>query len=58
MPYFELGMSFNSSSEFKNIVADYAVKEGQQIQYVKNDNLGVRVKCMDTYKWVAYVAKV
>ncbi|KAG4962930.1 hypothetical protein JHK82_039609 [Glycine max] len=55
---FEVGMEFDSISQFKAVIKEYANLHGFGVKFKKNDNVRCRVICQDGCQWVAYVSKV
>ena len=54
----EVGMEFDSISQFKVAIKEYANLHGFGVKFKKNDNVRCRVICQDGCEWVAYVSKV
>ncbi|KAH7864390.1 hypothetical protein Vadar_029082 [Vaccinium darrowii] len=42
---FCVGMKFGNAKEFREAVREYAIKEGKQIKFTKNETTRVRAKC-------------
>ncbi|KAG5133949.1 hypothetical protein JHK82_025137 [Glycine max] len=51
-------MEFDSISQFKVAIKEYANLHGFGVKFKKNDNVRCRVICQDGCEWVAYVSKV
>ncbi|RYQ82833.1 hypothetical protein Ahy_B10g101401 [Arachis hypogaea] len=54
----EVGMKFNTKSEFREVVREFIIQEGRRIQFIKNDV----VRCRAVYKaeeckWVVYASQ-
>ncbi|RYR26660.1 hypothetical protein Ahy_B02g060938 isoform A [Arachis hypogaea] len=58
---FRLGTEFKSIAEFKEAIKEYALLNGRDIRYVKNDQVRCRVKCKGLggeCPWMAFASKV
>ncbi|XP_019181786.1 PREDICTED: uncharacterized protein LOC109176844 [Ipomoea nil] len=44
-PKFELGLTFEDKGEFSEAITNYAIKEGKEMKYHKNDKVRCVVKC-------------
>ncbi|XP_031118355.1 probable LRR receptor-like serine/threonine-protein kinase At3g47570 [Ipomoea triloba] len=44
-PKFSLGLTFKDKTEFREAVTNYAIKEGKEMKYEKNDKVRCVVKC-------------
>ncbi|XP_031127717.1 uncharacterized protein LOC116029817 [Ipomoea triloba] len=44
-PKFSLGLTFKDKGEFKEAITNYAIKEGKEMKYEKNDKVRCVVKC-------------
>ncbi|XP_058760393.1 uncharacterized protein LOC131633723 [Vicia villosa] len=53
-----LGTLFSTKEEFKEAVASYAVHNGRDLRFVKNDKTRVRVGCKEGCGWVALCSKL
>ncbi|XP_058742069.1 uncharacterized protein LOC131614513 [Vicia villosa] len=53
----EVGSYFSSKDDFKEAITSYAVHNGRNLKFTKNDKVRVRVKCKDGCDWEAYCAK-
>ncbi|KAH0673736.1 hypothetical protein KY284_024823 [Solanum tuberosum] len=49
--FFELGMIFESATQFRKVVTDYAVQHKVQLRLKPNEPHRVRVKCEGKCKW-------
>ena len=47
----ELGMKFNSLSEFKMAVKDYNIHLGREVKWKKNDSIRAMAACKDGCPW-------
>ncbi|XP_016186096.1 uncharacterized protein LOC107627784 [Arachis ipaensis] len=55
---FEVGMKFNTKSEFKEAVREFTIQEGRHIQFIKNDAVRCRAVCkVEECKWVVYASR-
>ncbi|XP_058753673.1 uncharacterized protein LOC131626849 [Vicia villosa] len=54
----ELGMYFTSKSDIKDAVISYAVQNGRDLKFIKNDKKRVRVRCKDGCQWELYCSKL
>ena len=51
----KVGMLFASASEFKQALREYALQQGKDITFVKNETTRVRAICTNRgCKWVVY----
>ncbi|XP_028788237.1 uncharacterized protein LOC114744204 [Neltuma alba] len=56
---FKLGMEFTSIGQFKNVVREYALLNGYELKFIKNDKVRCRVKCaQEECKWLMFVSQV
>ncbi|XP_027191068.1 uncharacterized protein [Cicer arietinum] len=53
-----LGTLFTCKEEFKEATTIYAIHNGRDLKFIKNDKLRVRVKCKEGCEWFAYCAKL
>ncbi|XP_058776171.1 uncharacterized protein LOC131650482 [Vicia villosa] len=53
-----LGSLFSTREEFKEAVSSYAVHNGRDLRYLKNDKTRVRVGCKEGCGWVALCSKL
>nr|XP_027191059.1 uncharacterized protein LOC101498519 [Cicer arietinum] len=53
-----LGTLFTGKEEFKEAMTTYAIHNGRDLKFIKNDKLRVRVKCKKGCEWFAYCAKL
>ncbi|XP_065878297.1 uncharacterized protein [Euphorbia lathyris] len=56
-PLWELGMIFESSEQFREALANYAVKKGVQLTIRPNDSNRVRARCLANCPWHLYGSK-
>ncbi|XP_049389222.1 uncharacterized protein LOC125853550 [Solanum stenotomum] len=54
--FFELGMIFESATQFRKAVADYAVQHKVQLRLKPNESHRVRVKCEGKCKWEIFAS--
>ncbi|WMV48790.1 hypothetical protein MTR67_042175 [Solanum verrucosum] len=54
--FFELGMIFESATQFRKAVADYAVQHKVQLRLKPNEPHRVRVKCEGKCKWEIFAS--
>nr|XP_025884588.1 uncharacterized protein LOC101247704 [Solanum lycopersicum] len=54
--FFELGMIFESATQFRKVVADYAVQHKVQLRLKPNEPHRVRVKCEGKCKWEIFAS--
>ncbi|XP_062104108.1 uncharacterized protein LOC133815269 [Humulus lupulus] len=58
-PVFKLGLVFSSGAVFKQAVREYAIMNGKDISFKKNDPHRVRVVCRGVnYPWVCFASKI
>lgn len=53
-----LGSLFSTREEFKAAIITYAIHNGRDLRWIKNDKTRVRVGCKDGCEWLAYCAKL
>ena len=54
--FFELGMIFESATQFRKALADYAVQHKVQLRLKPNEPHRVRVKCEGKCKWEIFAS--
>jgi hypothetical protein len=55
----QVGTEFLSLNQFKDAMKEWALLNGRDIRYVKNDKLRCRMKCNgESCEWMAFVSKV
>ncbi|KAH0776290.1 hypothetical protein KY290_007701 [Solanum tuberosum] len=54
--FFELGMIFESATQFRKVVADYVVQHKVQLRLKPNEPHRVRVKCEGKCKWEIFAS--
>lgn len=57
-PKFKVVLLFTSAVEFKAVVREYAVKNGRNVKFIKNEKDIVRVMCSTGSSWVVYAIQV
>ncbi|KAF4352379.1 hypothetical protein F8388_016658 [Cannabis sativa] len=56
---FDLGLSFASGKLFKQAIREYALREGKDIFFKKNDPHRVRAQCKGVNcRWICYASKI
>ncbi|XP_058756512.1 uncharacterized protein LOC131629754 [Vicia villosa] len=54
----ELGMYFTFKRNIKDAVISYAIQNGRNLKFIKNDKTRLRVRCKDGCQWELYCAKL
>ncbi|RYQ82851.1 hypothetical protein Ahy_B10g101414 [Arachis hypogaea] len=53
----EVGMTFTTKMEFKEVVREYCIQEGRRIWFKKNDNVRMKAVCKDaSCGWLVYAS--
>ncbi|RYR48329.1 hypothetical protein Ahy_A07g034348 [Arachis hypogaea] len=58
---FKVGLEFKSLGQFKDAIREYALLNGRDIRYIKNDKVRCRVGCRGKKgkcRWMAFTSKV
>lgn len=55
---FELGMCFINAKGFREVVENYAVKNGKRVRFIKNEPIKLRAICSKSSDWLIYASKV
>lgn len=51
---FKVGMLFGSATEFRAAVREYAIKNGKNVKFVRNEKTRVRAVCRDGCRWMIF----
>ncbi|KAJ9693795.1 hypothetical protein PVL29_009656 [Vitis rotundifolia] len=56
-PQFSVGLLFISATEFRVAMREYAIKNGRNVKFIKNEKDKVRVVCLAKCPWVVYATQ-
>lgn len=57
-PQFSVGLLFTSIAKFKVAMREYAIKNGRNMKFIKNEKEKVRVMCLIGCPWIVYATQV